>query len=285
MAGHRKITRRQFMKWLAGMGLFGAVGTPLYSFGFERGWLEVTNVPLRTGGDGEANPLQGLRLVHFSDIHYGFYWGREQFVQLAQRISGLKPDLICFTGDLIDSAPGDLMSCKSIVQSLEAPYGKFAILGNHDSRNDVNHVVDFWAGSGFKLLVNERVVVEREGRRFIVAGTDDYLNGSPDLPLTLRDTQEDDHVIMLIHEPDIADVCALSYPQVKLQLSGHSHGGQVRLPFLSALATPPAGKKYVSGLYELGDRKMPLYTTRGIGTTGLPIRLFCRPELTVMDFI
>ncbi|MFC4100924.1 metallophosphoesterase [Paenibacillus xanthanilyticus] len=274
------------MKWIAGIGLFGAVGTPLYSFGFERGWLEVTNVSLRLGEGDDASPLQGLRLVHISDIHYGFYWGREQFVGLVERINRLKPDLICFTGDLVDSVPDDLMSCLSIVQSLEAPYGKFAILGNHDSRHEVTQVVDFWAESGFKLLINEHVAVEREGRRFIVAGTDDYLNGSLDLPLTLRGTSEvDDTVIMLIHEPDIADVCALSYPQVKLQLSGHSHGGQVRLPLLSALATPPAGKKYVSGLYWLGDRKMPLYTTRGIGTTGLPIRLFCRPELTVIDFV
>ncbi|MFB9330632.1 metallophosphoesterase [Paenibacillus aurantiacus] len=285
MAGRRKLTRRQFMKWIAGIGLFSAVGTPLYSFGLERNWLEVTSVPLRLEGTGDASLLQGLRLVHFSDTHYGFYWGREQFDQLAQRINRLKPDLICFTGDLVDSVPEDLMSCLPIFQSLDAPYGKFAILGNHDSRNEVNQVVDFWAKSGFKLLINESVVIEREGRRFFVAGTDDYLNGSPDLPLTLSNTREDDTVIMLIHEPDIADVCAISYPQVKLQLSGHSHGGQIRLPFISALATPPAGKKYVSGLYRLGDRKMPLYTTRGIGTTGLPIRLFCRPELTVIDFV
>jgi predicted MPP superfamily phosphohydrolase len=130
------------------------------------------------------------------------------------------------------------------------------------------------------VLINEHVPIERNGHRIWIAGLDDPAKGHPDLDLAVPG-KPDGPVILMAHEPDYADTI-VRHPRsqfIDLVLSGHSHGGQVRLPFLPPLALPPMAKKYFEGLYRFGP--IQLYVNRGIGAVGVPFRFFCPPEITV----
>lgn len=226
--------------------------------------------------------LDGLRIVHISDIHYGFYYGADELKKLADAINELRPDLLALTGDLFDKeAEPYAIECEPLMKRLAAPLGKFAVLGNHDYHNKPDRIVQLYEASGFELLRNRNKVLNVRGHRLQIAGLDDMLYGEPDLPAAFAGLDPDAFTLLLAHEPDFAERTG-PYP-ADLQLSGHSHGGQVRLPWIGAVHTPPGGKKYVQGLYRLaGERERYVYTNRGIGTTHLPIRFLCRPELTVI---
>jgi predicted MPP superfamily phosphohydrolase len=128
------------------------------------------------------------------------------------------------------------------------------------------------------VLANQSEAIERDGARIWLAGVNDVLGGTADLPKTLRRVPADEAIILLAHEPDFADV-ASRFP-IDLQLSGHSHGGQIRLPLLPPLYLPKLAKKYILGTYHLGP--LTLYTNAGLGTVGVPVRLNCPPEITLL---
>jgi uncharacterized protein len=125
-------------------------------------------------------------------------------------------------------------------------------------------------------LSNESVAIEKDGARFWLGGVEDVLAGRADVSRTLRGIPSEEAVVLMAHEPDYADYVA-GYP-VDLQLSGHTHGGQVRFPFMRPLYLPPLAKKYVWGLFKIRD--LTLYTNAGIGTVELPVRWNCPPEIT-----
>lgn len=238
-------------------------------------------IPMFDGN--RKHPFRGTRILHFSDLHFGYYFDKDALAKVIHRIERLEPDMICFTGDLVDDGTKGLIQCVDLMKGLHAPLGKFAVLGNHDyGLEGRNGVADFWKKTGFRLLLNRHEVVEKDGSRLVVAGVDDLLLGQADVERSLAGTLPEDEVILLAHEPDYADTVS-EWPRVKLQLSGHSHGGQIRLPFVGHLIAPPYGKKYVSGLYQADSSQLAVYTNRGIGTTTLPIRFWCRPELTVLE--
>jgi len=226
---------------------------------------------------------EGLRIVHFSDIHLDFHYGLERLEGLAARLQELQPDLLCFTGDLYDtsvSTSGE--ECSRLLGMLEAPLGKWAVLGNHDYTTGAKKVASILEQGGFRVMDNAWDHIERGGQLMRIAGIDDALRGNHDLDAALLPGGGESFTILLAHEPDIADE-AIRY-NVDLQLSGHSHGGQVRLPYFGALFTPELARKYPDGLYELesGDKKLMLYTNRGIGVSTYPVRFWCRPEITVL---
>jgi predicted MPP superfamily phosphohydrolase len=128
------------------------------------------------------------------------------------------------------------------------------------------------------VLRNQSVPIEKDGSRFWLAGVDDVLGQKADISTTLRGVPSDEATVLLAHEPDYADYVA-SYP-VDLQLSGHTHGGQLRIPFLLPLYLPKLGRKYVWGRYQI--RELALYTNRGLGTINIPARLNCPPEITLL---
>ena len=131
---------------------------------------------------------------------------------------------------------------------------------------------------GIPTFSNTSVAIEKDGGRFWLAGVDDVLGGGADLPEALRRVPGEDAVVLMAHEPDYADHVA-RYP-VDLQLSGHTHGGQIRIPFLRPLYLPPLAKKYVWGLFKI--RELTLYTNAGLGTVELPVRWNCPPEITLI---
>ena len=232
--------------------------------------------------------FEGLRVAQLSDLHYGPFTGDREINAAVDAVNSLAPDVAVLTGDYVtaplygtdvDPQRENVQRCVAILARISAPLGVFAALGNHDLAVDAYFTGEVLRKHGLKVVRNNSLSVERDGARLWIAGVDDVLYGKPDLDRTLADIPAGEAVILLAHEPDFADQVA-RYP-VALQISGHSHGGQVRLPLLGALYLPPLARKYPWGLRQLGH--LYLYTNRGIGTIGLPVRLGAVPEVTLFS--
>jgi hypothetical protein len=156
--------------------------------------------------------------------------------------------------------------------------GTFAILGNHDGEADPERVAGALQDHHIPVLRNRSIGLERGASRIWLTGIDDVLSGFPDLVAAIKKIPANETTILLAHEPDFADEAAM-YP-VDLQLSGHSHGGQIWIPGLGAPWLPPLSIKYPRGLYRVGN--LTLYTNMGIGTIRAPIRINCPPEITLI---
>lgn len=272
----KQISRRDFLK-KTGVTLVSLPAfTSFYSFFLERFWIEVST--LRIAFPRLPLAFSGIKIVQISDIHFGYYFSTENLQNLVDRVNRLNPDLICFTGDLIEESVDQIEECTPILKKLSAPLGKVAILGNHDYRtHQVDKVVEVLEESGFIFLRNSNQFIEKLGSRVYLAGVDD-LFAKPDLETTVAGIPNDQFTILLAHEPDFATF-DIKHP-IDFQLSGHSHGGQIQLPFYGALYRPDGAKTYYVGLNEVKLTNCLLYVNRGIGTTYLPIRFRCRPEIT-----
>ncbi len=263
-------------------------GTYGYSAYIETRMLSITNPVVIT--DQLPKPLQQLKIVQFSDTHLGKGYSVMQLDELVHTINDQHPDIVVFTGDLIDKFrffTDGRGQVPEVLSKIEAPLGKYAVYGNHDRGGGASsYYRSCMEQAGFKLLVNERYEIPIAGnQKLVISGLDDYLLGNPEPESTLSRLQEQDYNIVLVHEPDVAETWG-HYP-VDLILAGHSHGGQVQLPLIGPVITPPLAEKYVEGLYELeGEhRSRYLYVNRGIGTTRKPIRFNSKPELTVLSIV
>lgn len=225
------------------------------------------------------------RIVFFSDTHFGRWYAVDQIDEIARIINEQNPDVVIFGGDLIDdyNRDEDDLDIDKIVEglkSIEATYGKYAVFGNHDYGGGAQYVFeDILEESGFRLLVNERVYIKKLNLK--ITGFDDSIFGYT------RDAayELDGFRILVAHEPDQAD--KVDDDSVTLMLSGHSHGGQVYLPFMLNYFLPDGVTEYIRGWYtNLGvNENVHLYVTRGIGMTGIPFRFMSVPEITVIDLI
>ena len=168
--------------------------------------------------------------------------------------------------------------CAEILSRIHCPL-RYAILGNHDFLVGAHAITDALLTHGIPVLANNSVALERDGRRLWLGGTQDALEGRPNLTAALPAGRNAEPLILLVHEPDFADHAAGR--QIDLMLSGHTHGGQVRLPFLPPLLLPKMGTRYVEGHFQLRDG-MQLYVNRGIGAVNLPFRFRCPPEISVL---
>ncbi|WP_274648606.1 metallophosphoesterase [Paenibacillus humicola] len=277
-----KLSRRAFLKksWFWIGALLGASVTGLgYSHFIEPRMISVVNRTLAF----RRIPVSfaGKRVIHFSDVHLDFYFGLDRMQRLIEQIQALSPDMICFTGDLYHNHVGKSgAACSMLLNRLKAPLGKWAVLGNHDYDAGVSNVEKVLVDGGFTLLTNRSAVIEQGSDRIQIAGIDDFFFGSPNYRTVFERVDLNRFTMLLAHEPDFADQ-TIRYP-VDLQLSGHSHGGQVRLPLIGPLVLPEMARKYPQGLYRLGEGKLLLYTNRGIGMSNYPFRFLCRPEITVL---
>lgn len=275
------MSRRSFLKTSikAGIGLFGlAAAGGSYARAIEPRWLETVHNRLVLPGLPDG--FRGVTIAHFSDVHYEFHYGPDRFRGLIKSIMKQQPDIICFTGDLVNrTAEGSVEEIASILHGLTAPLGKFAVLGNHDYYHNAFQVEQALEKGGFKVLRNDSLTISHGGSTIRMAGVEDFSRGKPNLSTALRESEAGEFIILLSHVPDFAAKIG-PYP-VSLQLSGHSHGGQMRIPFFGPAVRVPGAKLYPEGMYKLHGGKLTLYTNRGIGVTGLPFRFLCRPELTV----
>lgn len=230
--------------------------------------------------------MSGFTVAVLSDFHYDPYFSVHPLHAAIPMVNDLHPDLIVLTGDFVSipligsrrKAALAVDPCAQLISQMKAPHGLWAVLGNHDDRTDRKHVTQALQAENIQVLANQSQAIERDGARFWLAGLNDVLSRTADLSKTLHTVPEGEPVIMLVHEPDSADAVA-KYP-VDLQISGHSHGGQVRFPLLPPLYLPDLGKKYVWGAYQVGP--LPLYTNAGLGTLRVPMRLNCPPEITLL---
>jgi predicted MPP superfamily phosphohydrolase len=276
-----RFTRRNF---LIGAGA-AAAGVALYSGEIARHELDIvyrsiaiTNLP---------SPFHGYRIAQISDIHLDEFTEPFFLERVVRHVNALAPDLVLLTGDFVTHgaftfAAGRHMAhrCAEILSTLTPPL-RYAVLGNHDVAVSAPLVIDALASHGIPVLVNQHIAIERGGDRLWLCGAEDPGTSHPDLNLTIP-ARPGAPVILMAHEPDYADdvVQHPRGPLVDLMLSGHSHGGQIRLPFVGALVLPPMGMKYVEGHFRFNQ--MQLYVNRGIGTVGLPFRLNCPPEITIL---
>ena len=279
-----RMSRRRFVK--GGLGV--AAGLAAYAGLVERHWVDLTRCDIALAGLPAA--FAGMRIVQLSDIHLDEFTEPIFLRYVVERINRLKPEMVLLTGDYISSGLfstrftlNAAWHCARILTGLQCKQ-VYAVLGNHDVGVDAKEVTRALTSNGIPVLTNAWMPIERQGGRMWLAGLDDPVEGEPEperaIPASIRN-RPGEPLILMCHAPDYADTL-LQQPAgqaVSLMLSGHTHGGQVRLPLVGAMQLPDLGKKYVEGLFRLGA--MQLYVNRGIGTVGVPFRFDCPPELTL----
>jgi predicted MPP superfamily phosphohydrolase len=275
-----RLTRRKLLRRLGQGGLLTAlsgVGGYGYARAVEPGWLEVVRQRLVLPRLPAA--FAGFTIAQLSDLHLGPYLAAEHLAPTVRAVMDLEPDAIVLTGDYVsrlDHGEADML--EQVLAPLRAPQGVFAVLGNHDCGEGAAEVSRALRRAGVTVLHNEHVSWRRDGQTLYLAGVGDVWCGQHDLDRALAGLSTASVAVLLAHEPDYADEVAQDR-RVVLQLSGHSHGGQVRVPGYGGLHFPPWARKYSIGLRQLGE--LTLYTNRGIGMVVMPIRFCCRPELTL----
>jgi hypothetical protein len=268
------LPRRRFLKWAA----FGAgaalVGTAGYSALLEPWWIETNEYDIPIAGLPRA--LEGLKIVHLSDLHHGAVVSAKFIEECAQRAAALNPDLVCITGDFVTREAFYAEPCCRALAPLHPPLGIYAVLGNHD----------YWAGGiavtaalrkfGTRILVNEVATLETRGERLLLAGLDDLWAGYPQIDKVAEALVPGVPSVLMMHNPDLVE--QFGELRVGFVMAGHMHGGQVRLPLVGTLVVPSKiGRKYVAGFYRVGPNCM--YVSKGVGLISPPVRLLTRPEI------
>jgi len=229
------------------------------------------------------NGFDGIKIVHFSDIHYNRAINSDKVDKIIDEINLINADIVVFTGDLIDKdmviTDGDYEYLTDAFTSIQSRYGKYAVLGNHDYK-DMDKVIKVYNDSGFKYLENSYdIIYNNHNEKIFIGGIGNvsYNLDNVDKVMEYFNSDNDiDYRIMLVHEPDISDIVVDNY-DISLILAGHSHNGQVRLPGIGAIYTPPGAKKYYDEYYLIGGTD--LYISSGVGVSSLNYRLFNRPSI------
>lgn len=260
--------------------LLGICALPYAKF-IEPNWIEINSLQLTLP---HLSPeFNGYRIVQISDIHRDEWMTQKRFKKIISLVNQQKPDLVAITGDLVTHfSPSIIPTLKFALDKFIAKDQTVAVLGNHDYLNDSEAIIQAIEESGITYLGNSIYTLHRGNAMLHIAGIDDIWKGKPRLDVLLKQLPNEGAAILLAHEPDFADTSAAT-GRFDLQLSGHSHGGQVHLPLITGLFLPPFGKKYYSGRYQVKD--MIQYTNRGLGMTGKHLRFAARPEITVFTLV
>ncbi|BAZ50935.1 putative Ser/Thr protein phosphatase family protein [Nostoc sp. NIES-4103] len=267
----------RFLGWCVLLGLC----TLLYAKLVEPNWIEVKSLQLTL--PHLVSEFNGYRIVQISDIHRDQWMSPQRIQRIVRLVNSQKPDLVAITGDFITRHSSSLIPSLGVPLAQLTPKDKtLAVLGNHDHENDTKAIIQVLSQSGIYLLSNDVYTIQRGSAMLHIAGVDDVGMGKDRLDLVMQQLPHEEEAILLAHEPDFVNISAAT-KRFDLQLSGHSHGGQVRLPFFKPPVLPPWGKQFYCGKYQVGN--MFLYTNRGLGMTGLHLRFFARPEITVFTLV
>jgi predicted MPP superfamily phosphohydrolase len=221
--------------------------------------------------------LEGFRLVHLSDIHHSPFTDIEHISRAVLIANSLKPDMFVLTGDYVSHESSYIAPMAEVLGKLESEFGTFACLGNHDHWTDAEMVTDLLRWANITVLINEGFRFTARDASFWLAGVDDYMVGKTDLRAALRGSFPDEMTMLLAHNPII--VRRAARVGVDLMLSGHTHGGQIKLRDDEKRILPR--RKLKNGLYRRKDTQ--IYITRGIGTVVLPVRYGCPPEISLLE--
>lgn len=266
--------RRRFLR----LGMSGLAFAPFLLFGYgaiqARTAFRVKELSLTFG--------RSLRVVHLTDIHAGLYMRKNDIRELVARVNALRPDLFVLTGDYISKSIDHLPGCLEEIAKVHAPLGIFAVLGNHEHwYGSISRIQEIFSQNHIPLLINAHRVIHTERGSLAVVGIDDLRSGKPDLMKALRGLDSGMPIILLSHRPEIFPKAAAR--GIRLTLSGHYHGGQVKLSLpsrdisLAHFVTP-----YPEGLYRLNGSQ--LYVSCGIGATSItPVRFNVPPEITLLN--
>ncbi|MCL6457184.1 MAG: metallophosphoesterase [Gorillibacterium sp.] len=284
-----RIHRRRFSNKAVSAVVFVTAIAALTAFLYtQNNWLDLTRITV----DSKRIPpaFDGYKIVHLSDLH-GKGFGKGQHRLLA-KVKKEAPDLIAFTGDLIDSEnAGERVRSLELMKGLVTYAPVYLITGNHDHTvGDFDSLERDLTAVGVKVLRNESTLLSRGGNEILLAGIDDPLftpyaassakSVQDNLSLAIQATPPALFKILLAHRPELISVYADA--PIDLILSGHAHGGQVRLPFIGGLVAPAQGfnPRYTAGAYQEANSVMVV--SRGLGNSILPQRLFNRPEIVVI---
>lgn len=277
------MTRRQFLtgslKVTAGYAI-SSVGLQQYGRRVEAHMVsfEQVTIPIK----GLHQDLQGFRIAQISDIHIEPFTQPEVVKEAVALINQRQVDVVAITGDYVTDNAQAIHQLTPLLTPLQAKHGVYAILGNHDIWTDAQVVRQGLTEMGLQVLVNQGVALGAGKQKLYLAGLDDCWSGQPNLTAALAQHQPNMPVVLLAHEPDFADEHCQDR-RVNLQLSGHTHGGQVRIPGYGAVILPDYGKKYQAGLYNVNG--MWVYTNRGLGVMPIQERINCPPEVTEFTLV
>lgn len=262
---------------LAALLCLMGVGIGCYAFGIEPKRLVQESIALDVSKT--ENPKK-IKIIQFSDTHLGKGFSLKQLEQAVKKINQQEGDFVVFTGDLMDQAYlfEEKDEAVGILAKIKAGKGKLAVWGNHDYGGGGQRVYQqMMEEAGFTVLRNESLSFPVDNQNEILfTGLDDGMLGAPDYE-AIPKKQDNQFHVLLLHEPDLIEHAADRL--VDLTVSGHSHGGQIQLPFFGPLVTPPLARKYTDGLYELPEGK--LYVNTGLGTTQIYARFLTPPAFTV----
>ena len=269
------LSRRNALRLLTG----GMAGCLMDGTWLEPGRLSVTREDVRCRR--LAPGFDGLRIGLLADFHFRPDEDEELVAKVIAETQREKLDLILLAGDFVDSAPSVLTPLLEHLEKLRATHGVFAVMGNHDGWNASRSMMRrSFEKAGISFLGNQHSRLSIRGESLAVAGTDFVWRGNPDAARALKGIATDTPVIAMVHEPDYFDVMT-AQREILLQVSGHTHGGQCRVPLLGyAPVSVKYGKKYQYGGFTGGDSN--LFVTRGVGTTGPRVRFACPPEFAIL---
>jgi hypothetical protein len=280
-----KVSRRNFLRratWGAG---FAALGLAGYSGLVEPNEVVVRKLEMRVRQLSPA--FDNFKIALLSDFHFGPFTGAHEIGAAVRAANELHPDVMMLLGDFVsEPVSGDprvgankAEPCADVLSGLRSRLGSLAVLGNHDFSTDPDFVTDSLEARGIRVLRNANRVLEQNGGRLWILGVDDATTPSAaDLGKALSGVPASEPKVLLGHAPDYADYS--SRYGIDVQFSGHSHGGQIRIPGIHPLWLPDLAHKYYRGYYRVGP--LQLYTNEGIGTIGLPFRFCSPPEVTLV---
>lgn len=276
----RKKKKRKFLKKLGIFLLFLLIFLLIWGKFIEPNLLTTNDY--RITENSLPNSFDGVKIVHFSDVHYGTGFTENRLKKLTNEINSLKPDIVVFTGDLIDqkyqTTESDIKNIVKYLNKIEANLGKYAVIGNHDFYNEDFENIMY--DSEFIILKNNYdTVYNRTNQPIVIYGLDNITYGIPK-PEIFNDKETNDikYKIVLLHEPDYTNEFVNNY-DINLVLAGHSHNGQVKLPVIKPFHLPNGSKEYYNGYYKLNNTD--LYVSNGVGNSIYDFRLFTPPSINL----
>ena len=228
--------------------------------------------------------FDGLKILHFSDLHYLRVVDDNMLKKVVEEINLINPDIVIFTGDLIDKDfninDKQKQQLITLLKSINSKYGKYSIIGNHDYIKDKEEIETIYNESNFILLQNTYdIIYNSENEKIFLGGLDTYSYDKADIDKVMDYFENNDNIdykIILVHEPDYIDTITSKY-DVDLVLAGHSHNGQINIPFVKNFILPYGSKKYYKNYYNVDNT--PLYISSGIGESRINLRFLNKPSI------
>ena len=269
------LSRRQFLKGAIAMGAAGLVADGLLleprHVVVERKTIAINDLP---------DAFDGFRICQITDVHHGPFTGLGFIKKVVEKVNSLNPGLVVLTGDYVDHSSKYIVPAVSALCRLKSSNGVLSVLGNHDHWMDASLTQEVFNRYNVPVITNSHKLIEIKDKAICVAGVGDLMEDSQDLKAAFYGVPADIPRILLSHNPDYAESMPAS-ERVDLVLAGHTHGGQVRMPFsIAPITMSMYGQKYAGGLVR--SARGQVYVSRGIGVVGLPVRFNCPPEITII---